>query len=264
MLLPGRISYGGAIVGFGVLCLAYADFVHQLQPVPGWLPAYRLFALATGALLVAAGGAILIDRRTAVAATALVAFLSLWVVLLQVPSAFVDPALLRSPWWVRTFETVAIIGGAATLAGLAGGGAADAWLRRGRIAYGLSLPVFGTLHLVYPQSVADLVPPWYPWPMFWAVFTGGAMIAGGLAIASGVLARPAALLAGVMYGTWAWTLHVPRCWCQLFGPCAFLDAPVGFATARGGLTSMFVAFAMSGSAWIVLAGLAPSRAASDP
>jgi hypothetical protein len=105
----------------------------------------------------------------------------------------------------------------------------------------VALPVFGVLHLVYPESVASLVPPWYPWPMFWAYFTGFAQLAGGVAIVVGILPRPAATLAGVMYGSWALTLHIPRTWCHAFGPCELLPEVAGLQGLRPGLTSLFVA-----------------------
>ncbi len=257
MLTLGRIVYAVAMLGFGLLCLQYLDFVHQLQPIPAWIPGYTLFAILTGVGLIAAGTAIVLDRNARVAALAIAGFFSLWIVSLQVPSAFTNPALLRSPWWIRTFESVALIGGAVTLAVLRSDPPREQWRHLGRIAFGVALPVFGVLHLIYPGSVAALVPPWYPAPLFWAYFTGVAQIAAGLGIAAGVMPRIAAILAGTMYGTWALTLHIPRIWCRLRGPCAFLDAPVvGLEGLRGELTSLFVAVAMCGSAWIVAGSLA--------
>jgi uncharacterized membrane protein YphA (DoxX/SURF4 family) len=234
MLTPGRILLSVALLGFGSLCLLYVDFVNSLEPVPSWIPAYEVLAVVNGLMLVAAGVFILLGLRTGAAAGMVAVFLALWIVLLHVPSAFTNPILLRSPWWIRT-------------------------IRIGRIAFGVSMPVFGTLHLIYPESTASLVPPWYPWPMFWAYFTGLAQIAGGAAIAIGILPRLAAILAGTMYGTWALTLHIPRIWCRLYGPCEFLDAPVGLETSRGGLTSLFVVIGMSGAAWIVAGALARFR-----
>jgi uncharacterized membrane protein len=263
MLAVGRTSYAVALVGFGVLCLGYVDFVHQLQPVPSWFPAYVPLALLTGAFLIAVGIALLANLRVTVAASALAIVFASGIVALQVPGAFADPSLLRSPWWIRTFETVALMGAALVLVGLTSP-ARSMWVRRGQIAYGISLPVFGILHLIYPESVAALVPPWYPWPMFWAYLTGLAMICGGLAIATGVLARLAATLAGVMYGSWFLTLHLPRNWCRAFVACEFMGgAPaVGFSGMRAELTSLFVVLGMCGGAWIVAGGLAKREEAS--
>jgi uncharacterized membrane protein len=255
MLGIGRSAYGFAILGFGILSLGYVDFVHQLQPIPSFVPGYRLLALLTGAILTASGVAIITNARVYAVALVLAAMFTVSIVFLQIPSAFIDPSLLRSPWWIRTFELLALIGGGVILAGHAHHPARPIWVRNGRVAFGLALPVFGVLHLVYPESVAGLVPPWYPWPIFWAYFTGLAQCAGGLAIAVGVWPRLAATLAGVMYGSWALTLHIPRSLCRAFISCEFMDAPVGLQGSRAGLTSLFIAFGMSGSAWIVAGSL---------
>jgi uncharacterized membrane protein YphA (DoxX/SURF4 family) len=191
------------------------------------VPGYRALALLSGAILLAPGLAILAGFRTDVAARALIVFFVSWIVLLHVPSAFLQPSLLRSPWWIRTFETLALTGAALILAGLASSPTRAAWIRPGSIAFGVALPVFGVLHLVYPESVASLVPPWYPWPMFWAYFTGFAQLAGGVAIVVGILPRLAATLAGVMYGSWALTVHIPRTCCHAFGPCELLPEVAG-------------------------------------
>jgi uncharacterized membrane protein YphA (DoxX/SURF4 family) len=256
MLTLGRSAFAFAMAGFGMLSLLYVDFIHQLQPIPAWMPAYRLLAILNGVGLIAAATAIALDRYTRVAALALAGFFALWIVSLQIPSAFTNPALLRSPWWIRTFESVVFVSAALTLAGLQSDPVRTRWLRGARIAFGVSLPVFGALHLIYPANVASLVPPWFPAPMFWAYFTGIAQIGAGLGIAVGVKSRLASILAGVMYGSWALTLHIPRSWCRFFGSCEFLEGPaVGFAGSRAGLTSLFVAFAMCGSAWILAGSL---------
>lgn len=263
MLGAGRLVFGIAMLGFGCVGLGFLDFLNSLQPVPPSTPGYSVLAVVNGLVLGAAGMAILADRMTRTAALA-VAFLFLsGIVLLHVPSAFTDPELLRSPWWIRTFESVALIGGGIVLAGLREAPIRERWIRGGRVAFGLALPVFGVLHFVYPRFTAALVPPWYPWPMFWMYLTGTAQIAAGAAIALGVWARSAAVLAGAMYGAIALTLHVPRVWCHLRGPCEFLDSPGGREVLRGEVTSLFVAIAMWGAAWLVAGGIERVRNAED-
>jgi hypothetical protein len=79
------------------------------------------------------------------------------------------------------------------------------------------------------------------------------------------LARLAATLAGLMYGTFFLTLRVPRIWCRAFMPYEFMGdvPPLVLAGSRGGLTSLFVALGMCGGAWIV-AGVDDMRSGREP
>jgi uncharacterized membrane protein YphA (DoxX/SURF4 family) len=257
LLLPGRILYAIAVAGFGVVCLVYLDFVNSLQPVPASVPGYRVLAVCTGIVLIAAGLGILFNVRTYVTTLVLAAFFVLWIVGLHIPSAFTNPSLLRSPWWIRTFESLALAGAALILAGLVRPAEGEQWIRAGRIAFGVSLPVFGVLHFVYPENVAGLVETAVvplPAPLFWAYFTGAGHFAAGVAIASGKLARLAAILAGVMYASWALTLHLPRVLAP--PPVRTPDFPAGYGGDRGEITSLFVCVGFWGAAWIVAGSLA--------
>lgn len=123
-------------------------------------------AITTGVFLIAAGVAIAARIRDYEVALAVTVLFVSWIVFLRVPSAFVNPALLRSPWWARI----------------------------GCILFGISLPIFGVLHCVHAWNVASLVPSWYPFPLFWAYLTGTGKIAAGVAIAAGVRPRLAATI----------------------------------------------------------------------
>lgn len=248
------------VIGFAVLALTFVDSVHQLQPLDLFLAKGFLrsaLSTLTGGLLFVVGLSILTGYRVDRFASILGLFFVLWIITLQIPSAFLAPQLLRSPWWVRTFETLALAGGALVLAGAARTDNRERFLNAGRVFFGISLPVFGVLHLVYSENVATLVPDFYPWPLFWAYFTGTANIVAGIAIASGKLARPAALLTGAMYATYAVTLHIPRAITvhmpQLTGDATALQG------ARAGLTSMFIAIGMWGTGWIVGASIRQSN-----
>jgi uncharacterized membrane protein len=242
MLSAGRIVFSIAIVGFGVVCLMHVDFIHQLQPVPLWMPGYRLLAVLNAMALIAGGLAILAKYKVHEATIGLAVLLAAGTVVLQPPGAFADPSLLRSPWWIRTFEAVALAGSALVLAGVASRPPRANCARLGRILFGVSLPVFGILHLYYAEGTATLVPAWYPVPLFWAMFTGVAHFAAGVSITEeGPLARLAATLIGVMFAAFVLTLHLP--------------SQLEYANARAEQTSLFVAIGMCGAAWIVAGSL---------
>lgn len=235
----GRIIFGAAGAAFGILCLAYRDFVSSLQPVPETMPGYTALAIVNGLLLFAAGLCVVSRYQIRIAATFIAASFASWILFLHIPGAFTNPELLLSPWWIRTFESLALGAAALMIAGT-GQPARGAWVKGGRIAFGVSLPVFGVLHIIYPESTATLIPQWYAWPLFWAYFTGLAHITAGVAIAYGVLIRLAGTLAGIMFGLWALTLHLPR----------ILSNPAMYQGDRPELTSLFVAVAFCGAAWI--------------
>ena len=256
ILHSGRIIYALALVGFGGVCLGFVNFLNSLQPVPDWLPGHDLLAIVVGAVLVLAGLAILAGVKARPAALAVAGMFALAIVLLHVPSAFTNPELLRSPWWIRTFESLALGAAAFIVAELARDPPRETWLRAGRIAFGVALPVFGVLHFVYPESVAMLVdaaPVPFPWPMLWAYLTGAGHFAAGIAIASGVMARLAAIVAGFMYASWAVTLHLPRVLGDL--PLRTAENPVGYAGNRQEFTSTLVCIAFWGAAWLVAGSL---------
>jgi uncharacterized membrane protein YphA (DoxX/SURF4 family) len=203
-----------------------------------------------GLALTAAGLAVVADIRIRRVAVGLAGLFAAWLVALQVPSAILDPALLRSQWWVRTFETMALLGASLVLAGLASPPIREPWARVGRLLFGASLPVFGVLHFVYAENVASLVPGFYPWPLFLAYFTGATKSVAGLAITLGVLPRLAAILVAVQYAVYAATLHIPQ---------QFMDHPDGYQP--NGITSLLVAVGFCGAALIVAGSFGPPERA---
>ena len=68
---------------------------------------------------------------------------------------------------------------------------------------------FGLSHFVYLNLTAPLVPRWLPAPVFWAYFTGGAFLAAGAGVLTGVYARLAAALATVQIGLFTLLIWVP-------------------------------------------------------
>lgn len=252
MLLLGRVLFAAGLAALGAQNLILGNFLAELQPVPAWLPGRVLWAYLTGALLIGAGASIIANKRVRLAGALLGLTLFLWVLLLFLPKLAGDPR--NGGAWTSGFEIFAMGGAAWILAGRAASERVlaprwnkliDSAVTPGRLCFGASLPVFGVLHFIYHDYVASVVPAWIPAAMFWAYFTGIAHIAAGVSIVTDVIARVAATLLGIMFGTWVLILHVPR-----------VAADAG---NRHEWTSLFVATTLCGGAWLVAASLAKNE-----
>jgi uncharacterized membrane protein YphA (DoxX/SURF4 family) len=80
----------------------------------------------------------------------------------------------------------------------------------GRIFFAFAMIVFGAQHFMYTKFIADLVPAWIPAHHFWAIFTGIALIAAGLAIATTIADKIAAYCLFALFLGWLVLLHAPR------------------------------------------------------
>lgn len=237
LLSAARFVYAAGIAAFGLLCLVYQDYVSALQPIGDALPARPLWVNASGVLLLVAGIGLMIDAAARRAALLTAALFFGGCLALHLPALATAPRAAAG--WVGMFECLAIAGGALIVAAAHGAHPARSrrWLAVGRACFGISLPVFAGLHVVYVDYVASVIPAWIPGPVFWAYFTGAAHLSAGLAVLSGVMARLAATLAGAMYGAWAVILHVPRA--------------IDSLGDRAEVTSLWVAVALCGAAWLV-------------
>ena len=228
----GRTIFGLAIASFGVQNIFYGDGVFGLEPIPSWIAAKAAWAYLTGALLLTSGAQIVAGKNVRLAATVIAGVLSLWFLALQIPRLVLAPQ--SGGAWTTTFEVLALCGAAWVVSGDA---SHSPGARFGRVAYALSLPVFGILHFVYRGYVASVIPSWIPSPDAWALITGLCFIAAGFSLLSGLYARLAATLLGAMFAVWVVILHTPRA----------LAATPG----RSEWTSLIIALAMSGGAWII-------------
>jgi uncharacterized membrane protein len=223
----GRMFYGIGILAFGLLHIGYGDFVTRV--VPWWpvgIPGRPLWAYVIGALLTAAGVALVLNWRTATVSTLLAAGLMLSFVCFGIPLVASD-ALLGGSWTVAG-KILALCGGALLLSE-----SRLAWLGPGFLAAFLIL--CGIQHFLYIDFVVSLFPTWIPAARFWTYFAGIALIAGGLGLALPATARFAGLLTGLMIFSWVFLIHIPL---------VFRTYP----KITNDLTAVFEALAMSGIA----------------
>ncbi len=81
--------FGALLIGFGVVHWLYRPAIASL--IPGWIPAAELWPWATGAVLLACGGACLLGRAVRPAAFAVAAMFASWIVLLHAARILEDP-----------------------------------------------------------------------------------------------------------------------------------------------------------------------------
>jgi uncharacterized membrane protein len=244
--LCSRVLFAVPIMVFGAQYFASGHFAGGLPPVPPWAPGGAPAAYFTGAFLVATGLSILAGVQARFAATILGAFFLLCVVALQAQkfSAIIHDGTART----RAFEPLAIGAAAWVLAAML---PADTWsaswnsaiallAKIGLYLFAFSMVIFGAQHFMYAPFIAFLIPTWMPAHLFLVYFTGAAMVAAGLAMATGILARSAGIWLGVMFLLWVILLHAPRVLAKPHNADEW--------------TSLFVAMCMAGCSFILAEG----------
>jgi uncharacterized membrane protein len=103
------------------------------------------------------------------------------------------------------------------------------------------MAIFGADHFVFHDFVARIVPSWIPWHLFWALFVGVCLIAGGLGIAVRRYEFPAMALFGTMMYLFVLLMHIPSivhfpkdrlAWTIFFRDLTFGTGALCFAAAH--------------------------------
>jgi len=213
LLSSARGLFAVAVVFFGGQHLVYGAFVTRIMPPwPPWVPATTFLPYAVGVMLVVAGLAMLL-ARTARCAALLLGFVTLSAALLvALPIAWA-----HANWggeWTNVGKALALGGGAFVLAATLPAGAGQAGdpvlVLIGRLCFSGFLILCGIQHFLWVQFVTQLVPAWIPGSLFWAYFSGGALIAGGIGLLVVPTRRLAGLLTAGMIFLWLILLHIPR------------------------------------------------------
>jgi hypothetical protein len=225
----GRAFFAIAMAAFGIQFLIHALFSTGPGSGPPWTPAHPFWGYFTAIVCLAAAVCIAANIQVRCAAIALAVTILLRALLFYAPKLAANP---HDPGpWTSGFELLALCGAALLLAG------AHVTIKLGRLLFAVSLVVFGVQHFLYAHFIATLVPSWIPGHLFWAYFVGVAFVAAALSITTQIKAGLAATWLGIMFLLWVLVLHLPR---------------LAAASHNGNeWTSLFVALAMSGGAFLV-------------
>jgi uncharacterized membrane protein YphA (DoxX/SURF4 family) len=212
----GRFFFALSLVAFGIQNFVYKGFVTGLELTPEWIPGHTFWAYFMGAVLLAGGVSIAIDKKAPLAAALLSILYFASLLLVRVPKI---PLMYDVSGRTVIFETLTICCGALVLAGTRRSGrtgfraldnAVDRSAAPARILLGISMIVFGIDHFEVVRFIASLIPAWIPGALFWAWFTGFAFIVAGVSVITRWRMRLAAALLGLMFFLWVVLLHAPR------------------------------------------------------
>jgi uncharacterized membrane protein YphA (DoxX/SURF4 family) len=237
----GAHIYGLGAVVLGLTGLFWGDFAVVWQPDAA--PGQSALGYAVPILPLLAGLAMQWQRSVYPSALVLVGLYALAEIFLDVPRGLAHPAVFVA--WYGVFEHLALAAAAVVIC------AYSAPLERptlerlskiSRLVFGLCLIYFGLAHHFYLANTISMVPAWLPpGQTFWAYATGAGHVAAGIALISGICARPATMLLTAMFIIFAILVHAPR---------IVSDPHTHMNWAENAVN-----FALIGSAWVIAASI---------
>lgn len=243
----GARVYGFGVASVGVLSLALGELVDG-QGLPDGFPARVALTYAVAIFLIVAGAATTWQRTTAWAAGALTAYYFI------VVSVLMDGSGLLADYWQYgpyegIAEPVAIAAGGLIVYAMSAdidAAVASCLVRIGQAVFGICAIVFGGAHFAYMNLTAPMIPKWLPpSQVFWGFATGVCQIAAGVAILTGIQARLAAILLGIMYA--------------LFVPLVFVPILMADPTNHFRWGELVATLALTGVAWVMADSFARRR-----
>jgi hypothetical protein len=247
----GRIFFGVSIAVLGFLTIYYRDFPYMLIPSQhSDIPGLFMLAYISGTLLIWSGGCIIFEKRILLTSLLLGSVLLLVFCFYFIPfELLVSPNYMHFGDWENAAKELALSSGALVIAGNYSEENEQRPFRFltklipfGTIFFSLTIISFGVDHFLYAKEVADYVPSWVPYHIFWMYFTGTALLGSGLAIILKIKRKLAATLLGSMIFTWFVILHIPR---VIVSPEVYLGSEI--ASAFLALAYCGIAFVIAGS-----------------
>lgn len=235
----GRILFAVSFAVLGALLIAVPEFARVWPVVPKGIVAHDVLATLSGAILLAGSVGLLLPRTARLSALVLTVFFLLQLAWLKVPHVVAHP--LVEGMWEDLSETLIFVAGGWTIFSLLsrGGGTLASFgnIAVGQMIFALALPAIGLSHMFYMNETAPLIPPWLPFHVPLAYFTGAAYLAAAAGILFRVLARLAATLTAVMVSLFTLLVWVPM----------IIAAPSNLSD----WSEICVSAAISGAAWTV-------------
>ncbi len=236
-----QFLFAVAMIGLGLLALAYGIHGTAWYSVPAWVPWRAVVTYASGVILLASGAGLLFAPTATISSRVLFGYLAIWLCM-RVPTLIDGPLVPVN--WENAAELGTLTAGAwVILARLAGASVPLA----ARIMFGLSLVAFGIAHFAYVPQTAGLIPAIFPFHTGLVYFTGAAHCAAGLGVLFSVVPRLAARLEAAMLAIFTLAVWVPT----LFAPRISL----------GTWTEFVVSCAVTAGAWVVAESIPANRAA---
>lgn len=240
----GQAVFAATMIFLGVQGLVRGDFTPVWEPVPKAMPAREALVYLCALVSLGSGIGLFLRRSAPAASRVILASLLLWFLLLRLPSLWLSPASQDS--WSGAGETAVMVAGAwvlyAWFAGegdrrLVGFATGSRGVRIATLIYATAMIPFGIAHFTYLKETASLVPAWLPAHTAFAVVTGSAFLAAGVAMILGIYARLAAALSALQMGLFA----------------ALVWVPIIAAGSRNAwfVSETIVSFALTAAAWVV-------------
>jgi uncharacterized membrane protein YphA (DoxX/SURF4 family) len=244
----GRIFYGVSIAALGFQTMYNRDFPYMLIP-PRHSGILELVILTyiSGALLILAGASIVFEKGTRPISLLLGSVLLMIFCFYFIPYEIMATSnYMHLGEWDNAEKELALSSGAFIIAGCYSVKNENPFFRflgklvpSGTILFCITIISFGIDHFLYAKEVAEYIPSWVSYPMFWAYFAGVALLGSGIAILLKIKLRLAAILLGTMIFIWFIILHIPK----------VISAPA--VQMSGEVTSAFLALAYSGIAFVI-------------